>query len=508
LQREGEEYPALGVQGKIFISYRREDAPGDARGICDRLGRSFGASNVFMDVDQLVAGQRFERELDSALAQCDVLIAVIGSRWMELLAAHTQQGKRDYVREEIAAALHRDMVVVPVMTGREANIPPLPAAEDLPDDIRDLVLYQKQSIAHETFRRDADDLVAALKTVLRRKYGSWSWRPVAAGLAVCLLVLGAAFGYWGLTPSPSNSEVPKADHSEPSRTPSTIGGPGDHGPPSKASNEAPKTPAPADQPGTVKGETNTAADDAAGKPPAQQKTVATADPSADCDRLAASPYDKDRPKGVTGVLDIETIDPSAGPACDDAMRRHPDVSRYIYESGRVAVARRETERAAGLFDAAIAKGNVSANAALGVLYLNGEGVTRDYDRARRLFETGAEGGDSHAMAELGNLYFSARDFDAARSWYEKAAAQQNTNGLARLGVMYANGLGVAQDTGKALELLGQAAALRGRYAMYYLGLMYEEGIGVASDPNQSREWYQKALNAGYRPAREKLNHLR
>ncbi len=473
----------MGVQGKIFISYRREDAPGDARGICDRLSRSFGGSSVFMDVDQLVAGQRFERELDSALAQCDVLIAVIGSRWMELLVAHTQQGKRDYVRDEIAAALQRDMVVVPVLTGREASIPPLPAAEDLPDDIRDLVLYQKQSIAHETFRRDADDLVAALKTVLRRKYGSWSWRPLAAGLVICLLALGVAFGYWGFTPSPSNSEVPKADHSKPSTMP-------------------------ADQPGTVKGKTNTAADDTALKPPPHQETVTTADLAADCDRFAASPYDNDRPKGVAGVLDIETIDPTAGPACDDAMRRHPDVSRYIYQAGRVAVARRETERAAELFDAAIAKGNVSANAALGVLYLNGEGVARDYDRARKLFETGAEGGNSHAMAELGNLYYNARDFDTARSWYEKAAAQHNANGLAGLGVMYANGLGVSPDTGKALALLGQAAAFGGRKAMYQLGLMYEQGIGVASDPNQAREWYQKALNAGYRPAREKLNHLR
>ena len=65
----------MGAHGKIFISYRREDAPGDARGICDRLGRAFGAANVFMDVDRLLAGQRFDRELNKALAKCDVLIA-------------------------------------------------------------------------------------------------------------------------------------------------------------------------------------------------------------------------------------------------------------------------------------------------------------------------------------------------------------------------------------------------------------------------------------------------
>ena len=77
----------MGAQGKIFISYRREDVPGDARGICDRLGRSFGEANVFMDVDRLLAGQRFDRELEKALSRCDVLIAVIGTRWMSTQAA-------------------------------------------------------------------------------------------------------------------------------------------------------------------------------------------------------------------------------------------------------------------------------------------------------------------------------------------------------------------------------------------------------------------------------------
>ena len=39
-----------------------------------------------MDVDNLLAGQRFDKELDKALAETDVFIAVIGPRWMELLA--------------------------------------------------------------------------------------------------------------------------------------------------------------------------------------------------------------------------------------------------------------------------------------------------------------------------------------------------------------------------------------------------------------------------------------
>ncbi len=50
------------MPSKIFISYRRDDVPGDARGIRDALARAFGAKAVFMDVDNLLAGQRFAIE--------------------------------------------------------------------------------------------------------------------------------------------------------------------------------------------------------------------------------------------------------------------------------------------------------------------------------------------------------------------------------------------------------------------------------------------------------------
>jgi hypothetical protein len=33
-------------------------------------------------------------------------------------------------------------------------MPPLPHFEELPDDIRDLVLYQKHDVAHERYGRD------------------------------------------------------------------------------------------------------------------------------------------------------------------------------------------------------------------------------------------------------------------------------------------------------------------------------------------------------------------
>jgi formylglycine-generating enzyme required for sulfatase activity len=166
------------VAGKIFINYRREDARAEAARLHDRLAAAFGAANVFMDVDNLLAGERFDLKLQEALAETDVFLAVIGARWSELLAARAESGERDYVREEIAAALERKIAVVPVLADRA----PLPRAADLPSDIRDLVLYQKHDVAHESFGRDAAALIDAIKAGRRARSKPLiaPWKPFAA----------------------------------------------------------------------------------------------------------------------------------------------------------------------------------------------------------------------------------------------------------------------------------------------------------------------------------------
>lgn len=54
---------------KIFINYRPDDDPSAAARLRDTLAASFGKSNAFLDVDNVLAGQRFEKELDNALSQ-------------------------------------------------------------------------------------------------------------------------------------------------------------------------------------------------------------------------------------------------------------------------------------------------------------------------------------------------------------------------------------------------------------------------------------------------------
>jgi TIR domain len=159
----------------IFISYRRDDDPAAAARVLDGLAKRLGKANLFMDVDNLLAGRRFDEELAKALTSCDVFIAILGARWMELLKAKRAARERDYVQEEIAGALRRKIIVIPVRVGREGHLLPLPLPEDLPTAISDLVLYQKHDITHENFARDVSLLADNIATVRRQLYPASKW---------------------------------------------------------------------------------------------------------------------------------------------------------------------------------------------------------------------------------------------------------------------------------------------------------------------------------------------
>lgn len=474
---------------RIFISYRRDDAAGDARGIRDRLVRKFGKSAIFMDVDNLLAGQRFDRELETALSQCDVLIAVIGPRWMDLLSERIRGDERDYVRDEIAAALKRNVFVIPVLVGQEGRMPPLPRRNDLPEDIRDLVLHQKHNVAHESFGRDTDDLIAAINAVRRGGRRAVPWKAIAvagaAGLAAAVILLSyrADMLPWVQSrPGTEDATVAakkKADEDDAARK-------------------------------------RIAADSArkAAEEEARRKAdeEAKLDVVTDCDRLAASPLDATRPSGVAGV-DLAKVDAvAATAACDDAMRRYPAVARFVFQAGRAAYARKDYTRAVELYRAAIAKGSAAAMNTLGALYRNGQGVAQDYAEARKWFEKAAALGDARAMTNLGALYHNglgvALDYAEARRWYEKAAVLGDPDAMNGLGILYHyGGGGVAQNYAEARKWYGQGAALGNAGAMNGLGILYYGGQGVAQDYVEARKWFEKAAALGNAGAMSNLGVL-
>jgi formylglycine-generating enzyme required for sulfatase activity len=194
------------MAGNIFISYRREDAAGSAALLYEHLSRAFGESNVFMDVDNVMAGQRFDQQLERALAECQIFIAVIGPRWLDLLKSKRVARERDYVHEEIAAALARGVVVIPVTVDRGT----LPQQKDLPKEIQALVFHQQHIISQEQRRRD----IAALVTAIRANRKSpeivsslpWNWIAFGgAGLVVAVIAITILFS------GPPQPSLPQAN---------------------------------------------------------------------------------------------------------------------------------------------------------------------------------------------------------------------------------------------------------------------------------------------------------
>lgn len=149
----------------IFISYRREDSAGHSGRLFDRLRERFGSDKVFMDVADIEPGVDFVEAIDRAVGSCDVLLVIIGKKWLTCTDA---SGKRrlddpkDFIRLEAAAALRRDIRVIPVLI-QDAT---MPTEKDLPEDLLKLARRQATEISDIHWDSDTEQLIEALEKVL------------------------------------------------------------------------------------------------------------------------------------------------------------------------------------------------------------------------------------------------------------------------------------------------------------------------------------------------------
>ena len=147
--------------GAVFISYRRGDSEGQARALSTELEDVLGENSVFMDVDSIGLGRDFRQVLQESLKACDLMLALIGPNWLD---AKDPSGKRrldnpgDFVRQEIAAALKRNIPVVPVLVQGAV----MPAQEALPEDLQDLAYRNGIEISHTRWKSDVRELVSRL----------------------------------------------------------------------------------------------------------------------------------------------------------------------------------------------------------------------------------------------------------------------------------------------------------------------------------------------------------
>lgn len=145
----------------VFVNYRTGDGEWAAALVKRELSARFGADQVFYASQSIRLGEDFSREILSGLRRCEVLLALVGPRWVE---AVDREGLRrldkadDWVRREIIEAFQNGLRVIPVLMD---GIDPLSEA-DLPDALKRLARCQYLRIHHRSDDLDLPRLVDEL----------------------------------------------------------------------------------------------------------------------------------------------------------------------------------------------------------------------------------------------------------------------------------------------------------------------------------------------------------
>src|ERR1044071_5509676 len=180
---------------KIFINYRREDASGYAGRLYEWLSERFGPDRVFMDISAIKPGVDFITAIETEVAACEVVLVIIGRKWLDCAIGGQRRLDipKDFVRLEIAAALSRNILVIPVLV----DDAPMPREQDLPDDLKRLARRHALEISDERWEFDVGRLMDTLEERLEKRSGREIARQRVTRPSPGL---GAFRRYWQLFP--------------------------------------------------------------------------------------------------------------------------------------------------------------------------------------------------------------------------------------------------------------------------------------------------------------------
>jgi TIR domain/VHL beta domain len=161
---------------KIVISYRRRDSETAAGRIRDRLIVHYGADSIFMDIDTIPFGANFRDFIADTLAHTDVVLAIIGPKWVGGTRRKRPriQETGDFLRIEVETAFKLGIPVIPVLVEGGA----MPDANVLPESLHDLPLRNAATVdSGRDFHPHMDRLVRAIDGLLKTSAVSRASNP-------------------------------------------------------------------------------------------------------------------------------------------------------------------------------------------------------------------------------------------------------------------------------------------------------------------------------------------
>lgn len=146
----------------IFINYRVGDEPLSAALIDLELSRRFHTDLVFRASKSIPLGDDFVEGLLGAVRRSDVLLAVIGTRWLTVVDRKGNRridDEKDWVRRELAEAINCGIRVIPILVAGAT----MPTEQEIPVDLAPLARCQYLRLDHRNIAYDcahlADELV-------------------------------------------------------------------------------------------------------------------------------------------------------------------------------------------------------------------------------------------------------------------------------------------------------------------------------------------------------------
>lgn len=473
---------------RITISYRRDDSLDITGRIFDRLAAHFGHDSVFRDIDNIPPGADFHQQIDKVLDATDVILAIVGPRWMGPDPTQSRLANAaDPVRFEIETALHKDKPLLPVLVSHAV----MPSPEQLPESLRDFAYRNAVQVdSGQDFDHHIGRLTRAMERILEERRQAGAERPreqqkrqAAAGIS-----------------DEEGQSSPAAEHVHPEPSPSRI----DKRVVWLAGcvalsvmavavlryNERPQTTSPASA-------SPAPTHHPAPTPPAPNLQPASVSPSPM--PVEVSPAQAVQ-KGNTAYNNRNYPQAMAWyrKAADHGDPTAEVHVGWLYENGWGVT--QDYRQAMTWYRRAASQGDTTAQGNIGVLYRNGSGVAQDYATAMTWFQRAADRGNAAAQRDVGFLYENgwgvAQDFAQAMSWFRKAADHGDRDAQRHLGELYASGWGVAQDYATAMSWYRKAADQGDPAAEYHVGWLYAQGEGVDQNLAEARNWMSKAAAGG------------
>ena len=155
------------MRPKIAVSYRRADSAAVTGRIYDRLVARYGDESVFLDIADIPVAIDFRTKILDTLQQCDLVIAIIGPKWLGSGDDHSRiQNDDDPVRAEIELAIQRAVPIMPVLVLGAT----MPRASELPDGLKQLSFVNAATVDMGVdFRPHMERLIQSIDKILEER---------------------------------------------------------------------------------------------------------------------------------------------------------------------------------------------------------------------------------------------------------------------------------------------------------------------------------------------------